>query len=803
MRLGEDTQQGFKTLHAVEQPHLVYPGRAGKLPQVSEPVPQEYNRLQNLHAAVAFKPEIDFPADLGKTPSLRWIERVAADILFLPGYVLTSRDQPFWEVWRLGTFSYVEDLATFAIRLAQSGFFYDTQLNNIICFSCSLTKRNWEKIEKPATTHLYLSPKCRHANFNDERNVPISSSYPLQSPDDSERSNDQSGEITQDGETSVETPAQSSASPGQTPTLRAVTTTGADSTTDGRSPPSSNNVTTGQRHASTDTNSTPQAPQSRLSSTSNGALTTVARQPPPSDGLEEHTSGNASPQQNSCSASSAEDRSFQGDVSEHGGNEYDWKNSQLDMRRTASPSNASIDARYKSFIGWPATGLPSSREMVFAGFYYMGIGDSARCFYCGITLRHWKPHDDPWTVHARHRFSCDYVRAIKGEDFVRQSLIQAAIERESGSASNGGQPSPSGSASGSTASGPTESPPAAPHVTTASSSDTTVVQASGGDSAPFANNQVRAGAPQDTLGQTEERQSVERLAGAISSPGVLRYVESQPGPGVAKYSGVGSGNLGTNGKEANGVMSAAFHADGASVIAAKFVGAGIQSQSAVVGYAQAATPTGSDYREHGSAASPMLSTDGTAGQLINGSSLTSGGTNGRNTPSQANRAATNQDRRRLPPTNQTSANTVTSTHGESNPAVRNSQSDSLNTDPLPQNASPSPMSLPVSTITTQNLPIGSEGAVSGSSARREHPEPPRASRVTDADVEQAAYLQQLQETNQRLRRGRTCRICRVRDVDTIFMPCGHLCTCASCASTIPNCCLCNSRIRATALVYLD
>ncbi|PVD28769.1 hypothetical protein C0Q70_11364 [Pomacea canaliculata] len=50
-------------------------------------------------------------------------------------------------------------------------------------------------------------------------------------------------------------------------------------------------------------------------------------------------------------------------------------------------------------------------------------GDSVRCFYCGITLREWKHGDDPWEVHIVARFSCAYVKAVKGEDFILQTLI--------------------------------------------------------------------------------------------------------------------------------------------------------------------------------------------------------------------------------------------------------------------------------------------------------------------------------------------------------------------------------------------
>ena len=55
-----------------------------------------------------------------------------------------------------------------------------------------------------------------------------------------------------------------------------------------------------------------------------------------------------------------------------------------------------------------------------------GVGDSVRCFYCGVTLRNWKQDDDPWETHVRFRFSCAYIDAIKGDQYVRQTLVKIA-----------------------------------------------------------------------------------------------------------------------------------------------------------------------------------------------------------------------------------------------------------------------------------------------------------------------------------------------------------------------------------------
>ncbi|XP_052215618.1 uncharacterized protein LOC127834078 isoform X2 [Dreissena polymorpha] len=61
-----------------------------------------------------------------------------------------------------------------------------------------------------------------------------------------------------------------------------------------------------------------------------------------------------------------------------------------------------------------------------AGFFYAGSGDSTRCFFCGIGLRHWSPDDDPWTEHARFSLKCLFVLEQKGQEFI--NIVKLAVE---------------------------------------------------------------------------------------------------------------------------------------------------------------------------------------------------------------------------------------------------------------------------------------------------------------------------------------------------------------------------------------
>ena len=117
-------------------------------------------------------------------------------------------------------------------------------------------------------------------------------------------------------------------------------------------------------------------------------------------------------------------------------------------------------------------------------------------------------------------------------------------------------------------------------------------------------------------------------------------------------------------------------------------------------------------------------------------------------------------------------------------------------------------------ISQQAIACGQPSAASSATVSRQqstvprttvssdHPAP-RSTTIIADNQDEVTYLQRLQEANRRLRQRHTCRLCGDRAVDIIFLPCGHLCTCESCAATIRECCLCHDRIRGTAHVYLE
>lgn len=64
-------------------------------------------------------------------------------------------------------------------------------------------------------------------------------------------------------------------------------------------------------------------------------------------------------------------------------------------------------------------------------------------------------------------------------------------------------------------------------------------------------------------------------------------------------------------------------------------------------------------------------------------------------------------------------------------------------------------------------------------------------------------LGSIEEETEKLKSERLCKVCMDRDVNTVFLPCGHLVTCADCAKPLPKCPICRTFIRGTVRVFVS
>ena len=114
----------------------------------------------------------------------------------------------------------------------------------------------------------------------------------------------------------------------------------------------------------------------------------------------------------------------------------------LDLSKALYPSLADKQTRRSSFDGyWHPTHCQNPDDLVELGFFYAGYSDCARCFYCGLGLKYWRPDHDAALQHAKYRPHCLYIQSVKGLAYIDsvQALSNVAIHRvevEGGGASN-------------------------------------------------------------------------------------------------------------------------------------------------------------------------------------------------------------------------------------------------------------------------------------------------------------------------------------------------------------------------------
>lgn len=123
--------------------------------------------------------------------------------------------------------------------------------------------------------------------------------------------------------------------------------------------------------------------------------------------------------------------------------------------------NYAIEAkRLESYEDWPKFMRQKPKELSDAGFFYTGKSDRVKCFSCGGGLKDWEAGDEPWEQHAMWYSHCEYLKLMKGEEYIAQCLAKKESSSEMSEQpqdvgpSSSPQPSTSGVASAATTSLP-------------------------------------------------------------------------------------------------------------------------------------------------------------------------------------------------------------------------------------------------------------------------------------------------------------------------------------------------------------
>ena len=76
------------------------------------------------------------------------------------------------------------------------------------------------------------------------------------------------------------------------------------------------------------------------------------------------------------------------------------------------PQYAALEARLRTFREWPPALRQQPKQLAEAEFYYIGLSDQVKCFYCDGGLRNWQSEDEPWVEHARWFSRCVFIRLV-------------------------------------------------------------------------------------------------------------------------------------------------------------------------------------------------------------------------------------------------------------------------------------------------------------------------------------------------------------------------------------------------------
>lgn len=96
-----------------------------------------------------------------------------------------------------------------------------------------------------------------------------------------------------------------------------------------------------------------------------------------------------------------------------------------------SPAFSQYQARLETFRDWPATLAQQPADLARAGFYYFGIKDMVKCFFCNGGLKNWDHNDDPFEDHVRWFPKCQYIRQLMGLEYV-ETIREKYKKEESG-----------------------------------------------------------------------------------------------------------------------------------------------------------------------------------------------------------------------------------------------------------------------------------------------------------------------------------------------------------------------------------
>ncbi|KAI8745585.1 E3 ubiquitin-protein ligase XIAP [Biomphalaria glabrata] len=291
-----------------------------------------------------------------------------------------------------------------ALVLAQSGFVYTGNGQEVTCVFCQAVRTSWRCDEDVEEVHRTLSPSCPLMTGQHCGNIPLTrtSSTRFSEILNEQLRSSQDHQVSANTNLSHQIETHSGAA--RSGNRESSTSTGVQNIQE-----PNGNFTANQDITSNSINV--------LDETSNG---TVQNQVGPNQEVSAAPSFNAVSQSNSA-RQTVEASPHQNDRNQHSNSNANGPTySELGIitDRPKRVEYALKSERLKTYSTWPRGHRLQPSDLADAGFYFAGYGDCARCFYCGGGLRNWDDEDDVWVEHARWFPKCSFIRQRMGQVFV-------------------------------------------------------------------------------------------------------------------------------------------------------------------------------------------------------------------------------------------------------------------------------------------------------------------------------------------------------------------------------------------------
>lgn len=107
------------------------------------------------------------------------------------------------------------------------------------------------------------------------------------------------------------------------------------------------------------------------------------------------------------------------------------KTDNVNFEKPYNTNYVTEQSRLESFKQWPIKLTQKPDDLAKAGFYYYGIKDIVKCFFCNGSLHNWDINDVPIEEHTRWFPKCSYIKQLMGVEYIEQ-IHEKYMNQDSG-----------------------------------------------------------------------------------------------------------------------------------------------------------------------------------------------------------------------------------------------------------------------------------------------------------------------------------------------------------------------------------